>query len=104
MPVNNLPHTTTGLYAYITAWVKTAGRHGDASIVVSVENKNHQSYFWNGHNVMSYVFNLNQWQQAGSMVRLPQFKNPDDTLLIYCYATKGLTYIDDFDIRFGTHK
>lgn len=104
IPVNRLPQDSNSLYVYITAWVKTSDRDANTSIVVSVESKNNKSYSWNGCGIMSYVFTLDQWQEAGAMVELPKFKAPDDHVVIYCYGTKGLTYINDMDIRFGKLK
>lgn len=103
VPVNKLPVDSNQLYVYVTAWVKTSKRDANTKIVVSVESKG-QSYFWDGWSVMNFVYNLDQWQKAGAMVALPEFKTPDDSLVVFCYGTKGFTYIDDIDVRFGRLK
>jgi hypothetical protein len=103
LPVDSLPKERN-INVFVTAWAKMNDRKGDPAIVVSVETKDRKSYFWQSRPLMNYIFNLGEWQRAGFIAELPELKNPDDNIVIYVYATTGMTYIDDLDVKFGKLK
>ena len=74
----------------------------DAVIVVSMNAEKQDSYYWGSKSLQGFVFKTNVWTQVYTIQQLPGLKNPSDVISIFVLTTKGIVYIDDMEVEFGT--
>jgi hypothetical protein len=97
----NLPQDT-GNYILVTLWTYMHSFNNNAAVVVSCSEKDKDLYFWESSGIKSSIDETDTWHEFHSYWKLPKLKNPDDLIKIYVWSTKGLTYIDDMEIKFGS--
>jgi len=103
--VGHLPQPAKGkLSVYTEFWVYMPDKNNDARLIVALQEKDNPSYFWHNISIPEIVDSCNKWTKIEDAVELPDFKSKNDRISIYVLNPKGIVYIDDVVIKFGTHK
>jgi hypothetical protein len=100
---NELPKDSLH-YLYVDLWAYMNDTNNNAALIISVETKDGDSYFYSSTLLKSRIHNIAEWTQVTRLVTLPKFKSTDNVIKVYEFATTGDTYIDNVNISFGTRK
>ena len=93
---------THPLSIYVKLWAFMPDMDNDAVIVVSMNAEKQDSYYWGSKSLQGFVFKTNVWTQVYTIQQLPELKNPSDVISVFVLTTKGIVYIDDMEVEFGT--
>ncbi len=84
-----------------TYWVFLKNNDANAVTVISIENDQGKSLFWDGPSLRKKVNELNKWVQVKETFKIPSNTDKNNILKLYVWnKSKEEILLDDFNISF----